>query len=143
MKKKKALRANTIRTSLIAPCGMNCRLCHAYVRENNTCPGCRGDDNLKPKTRWTCKIKTCEKYKEGKFQYCYKCDHYPCSRLKALDKRYRTKYNMSMIENLNSIKKSGVRQFIRNEKERWRCPECSGLICVHKPACVYCKHEWR
>ena len=26
---------------------MNCRLCRAYGREKNACPGCRGDDSLK------------------------------------------------------------------------------------------------
>ncbi|MBT8352346.1 MAG: DUF3795 domain-containing protein [Deltaproteobacteria bacterium] len=143
MKNKKASRINTIPTSSIAQCGMNCRLCHAYTRVKNACPGCRGDDRLKPKTRWACKIKTCETYRKGKIKYCYQCDSYPCSRLKALDKRYKTKYEMSMIDNLNNINKSGIRQFIRNEKKRWRCPGCGGLICVHKPACIYCKYEWR
>jgi hypothetical protein len=60
-----------------------------------------------------------------------------------LDKRYRTKYGMSMIENLNNIENLGIRQFVRNEIERWRCPECGGMICVHKPACIYCKYQWR
>jgi uncharacterized radical SAM superfamily Fe-S cluster-containing enzyme len=27
--------------SLIAPCGMNCSICSAYLREKNKCPGCR------------------------------------------------------------------------------------------------------
>ena len=48
--------------------------------------------------------KTCEKFNEGKFKYCFLCNSYPCSRLRYLDKRYKTKYSMSMIDNLNSIK---------------------------------------
>ena len=28
---------------LVAPCGMNCRLCHAYQREMNHCNGCRNE----------------------------------------------------------------------------------------------------
>jgi hypothetical protein len=27
--------------ALIAPCGMNCGVCMAYLREKNKCPGCR------------------------------------------------------------------------------------------------------
>ncbi len=27
----------------IAPCGMNCATCLAYLRDKNTCCGCRGD----------------------------------------------------------------------------------------------------
>jgi hypothetical protein len=60
-----------------------------------------------------------------------------------LDERYRTKYGMSMIDNLVHIKKFGIRHFIRNEKERWTCPGCSQLICVHKPQCLFCGHKWR
>jgi uncharacterized OB-fold protein len=63
--------------------------------------------------------------------------------LEHLDKRYRTKYGMSMIDNLDTIKASGVRQFIREEKERRQCPECGRLICVHKPACLHCQTKWR
>lgn len=37
--------------SLIAPCGMNCSICMAYLREKNKCPGCRGNDIDKPITR--------------------------------------------------------------------------------------------
>jgi hypothetical protein len=60
-----------------------------------------------------------------------------------LDERYRTKYGMSMIDNLVHIKKFGIRHFMRNEKERWACPECSQLLCVHKPQCLICGHKWR
>lgn len=59
-----------------------------------------------------------------------------------MDSRYRKKYGMSMIYNLGRIADVGVRNFVRSEKERWRCPECKGIICVHKPQCVYCGHEW-
>lgn len=34
------------------------------------------------------------------------------ARLKQLDKRYRTNYNMSMIENLNNIQKLGLKGFL-------------------------------
>jgi hypothetical protein len=50
---------------------------------------------------------------------------------------------MSMIGNLENIREFGIRQFIRNEKERWSCPECSELLCVHYPQCLYCQHTWR
>ncbi len=31
--------------SIIAPCGMNCSICMAYLRGKNKCPGCRGIDD--------------------------------------------------------------------------------------------------
>jgi hypothetical protein len=136
----------TIPTYLIAPCGMNCRLCWGYNRDQNTCPGClrTGDfASKKSKYRTTCKIKNCEQLKIVKTSYCSdRCDRFPCSRLNQLDKRYSKKYGMSMISNLTLIQEEGIRQFIRNEKGKWKCHECGELICVHKPACLHCGHQW-
>ena len=124
--------------SLIAPCGMNCAICMAYLREKNKCPGCRGNDIHKPVTRAECKIKNCRTFIEDNSKYCFQCETFPCDKLEHLDKRYRTKYNMSMLENLENIKKSGIRRFVRNEKEMWACSECGGTICVHKGYCYRC-----
>lgn len=123
---------------LIAPCGMNCNICMAYLREKNKCPGCRGADIHKPITRLECKIKNCDTVKRNKSKLCFECDEFPCNNLRHLDKRYRTKYKMSMIENLEIIKQLGMRTFLMNEKSRWTCAECGGTICVHKGYCYNC-----
>jgi hypothetical protein len=129
--------------TLIAPCGMNCRLCRAYGRAVKACPSCRGDDSFKSRACIACRIKNCEKIVNGEVEYCFDCDGFPCARLNHLDKRYRTKYGMSVIDNLESIRKFGMRHFIRNEEERWTCPRCGEILCVHKPQCVSCQHKWR
>ncbi len=131
------------RTSLIAPCGMNCRLCIAFSREKNPCPGCRGDDSIKTKTRVMCPIKTCEKRMRRGAKYCFGCDNFPCARLDHLDRRYRAQYGMSMTDNLERIRKLGVRQFMRDEKDRWTCPGCGGILCVHISHCPCCGYTWR
>jgi hypothetical protein len=123
---------------LIAPCGMNCGICMAYLRDKNKCPSCRGVDTNKPFTRTNCKIKNCSLFQEGRTKFCFKCGMFPCDYLKHLDKRYRTKYNMSMIENLEHIKKLGIVKFIESEKRKWICPKCGGTICVHKGYCFSC-----
>jgi hypothetical protein len=125
-------------TSRIAPCGMNCSVCFAYLREKNKCPGCRGSDIGKPKTRSGCKIKTCDVLVNEKFKFCFQCDGFPCDKLNYLDKRYRTKYHMSTIGNLENINKLGIRSFLLNERSRWTCPTCGGTICVHKGICSDC-----
>jgi hypothetical protein len=76
---------NKIRTTLIAPCGMNCRLCRAYTRDRKTCPSCRGDDSLKAKVCVTCRIKNCEEITKGRVKYCFNCDSFPCVALNHLD----------------------------------------------------------
>ncbi len=127
-----------ITSKLIAPCGMNCGICSAYLREKNTCPGCREDDAGKAISVVKCRIKSCEKLQDGKSKFCFKCEQYPCARIKHIDKRYRTRYGMSMIENLKNIKQSGIRQFVKDEKTRWACSKCRGTICVHKGYCFSC-----
>lgn len=39
---------------------------------------------------------------------------------------------MSMIENLENIKKIGIVNFISNEITRWFCSKCGGTICIRK-----------
>lgn len=125
-------------TLLIAPCGINCGVCRGHLRERNKCAGCRASDADKPKTRTQCKIKTCEVLVSGKAKYCFECENFPCESLKHLDKRYRTKYGMSVIENLQDIKNYGIIFFLENEKAKWTCKECGGVICVHTGKCSSC-----
>ena len=129
---------------LIAPCGIDCRLCRAYVRVGKSipCPGCRGDNANKARSCVTCRIKNCEKMIEGKYDYCFDCNIFPCARLNHLDKRYKTKYGTSPIENLQSIKEIGIRKFVENENKKWICPECGTMICMHIPKCLSCGYEW-
>ena len=122
-----------MKEELIAPCGMNCAICRAYLRDKNKCPGCRLIDRNKSKTRTKCIIRNCDLLKKNKSGFCYDCENLPCTRLKQLDKRYRTKYDMSMLENLEFIKKKGIRKFIIKEEKRWKCP--NGVICVHDKKC--------
>jgi hypothetical protein len=124
--------------SLVAPCGMNCGICMAYLREKNQCPGCRGTDIKKPVTRARCKIKTCKIFQKGNAKFCFECGNFPCDNLKHLDTRYRTKYAMSMVDNLEYIRDYGIRKFIKNEDVRWTCSRCEGTICVHKGYCIEC-----
>jgi len=55
-----------------------------------------------------------------------------------LDKRYKTLYRMSMIENLQCIEKDGIRSFLRREMEKWKCPDCGEVICCHNGICFNC-----
>jgi hypothetical protein len=128
-----------MREDLIAPCGMNCRLCISFQRTKNPCIGCRNMDEIIYITKGSrlCVIKHCPKQKPES-GFCFECDVFPCKRLKDLDKRYRTKYHMSMIENLAYIRDHGISLFLENESHRWQCPQCSDIVCVHRPNCLTC-----
>jgi hypothetical protein len=121
---------------LVAPCGIDCRVCRGFLRERDPCHGCRANQESKPKTVSQCKIKLCEN--RGQHPFCYECDNFPCTRLRAMDKRYRTRYHCSVIDNLVEIKHGGIQSFVEREKTRWRCPHCGAVLCVHKDFCLSC-----
>lgn len=128
-------------TKLIAPCGMDCRLCQAFQGKGLPCQGCGNTSSRK--SCQNCSILNC-KYKK---EFCYECSFYPCSRLKKLDKRYREKYKMSMINNLEFIQKNGLPKFIDMQNQIYQCKSCGKLKTVHQDYCIYCQkkdsnHEW-
>jgi hypothetical protein len=132
---------NKIEPEMIAPCGMNCKICMGYFgycvsgrKRLFACTGCRPRDK-------SCAFvkKGCENLTKKKIEFCYECNDFPCEKLEKLDKRYREKYDMSMIENLKYIEKNGIDNFIENEMNRWKCPKCGELICVHDKRCYYCE----
>ena len=123
---------------LIAPCGMDCALCRAHQRDKRRCPGCNGADADKPGYCTACRIRTCEELRSHECAWCFECAKFPCVRLRQLDHRYRMRYGMSMIENLESIRDAGLEAFVAAEKSRWACPGCGATLCVHKPECVHC-----
>ena len=127
-----------INKRLIAPCGMNCGICMAYLREKNRCPGCRKSDIGKAISVTNCRIKTCEVFKNKRARFCFQCENLPCDRLKHLDRRYRTKYDMSMLENLSQIKQGGIETFLSAQLAKYRCPRCGGIVCVHNKRCYKC-----
>jgi hypothetical protein len=122
----------------IAPCGMNCSLCIAYQRAKNKCSGCNGPDENKPKSCTVCHIKQCEELLHTQSGFCFSCGKFPCKRLKQLDTRYRTKYGMSMIQNLSKIELQGMKNFIKADTSKWTCKKCGSLLSVHREQCQTC-----
>lgn len=126
-------------TMLIAPCGMNCAICLGYLREEKKCPGCRAKDGRKPRYCAGCVISNCPTLEAGKLRFCSDaCPKFPCRRLKDLDRRYRTRYGMSMLKNLERIRTSEIRRFVQEEKIRWTCRMCGSILCVHRRVCLKC-----
>lgn len=110
----------------IAPCGMNCGICRAYLRQKNPCRGCAAPGIVRFKSCENCRMRRCER-RTGPF--CFDCTEFPCERLRHLDRRYRTKYGMSEIENLEFIRDHGIEAFLEMERERWVSDR--GILCVH------------
>jgi hypothetical protein len=125
--------------SLIAPCGMNCGTCIAYLRVKNKCPGCRTFSADKSVSVQRCIVIKCIDLEKTDSKFCYECEKFPCKRIKQLDKRYRTKYRTSFIENLRFIKENGIADFLEYESNRRTCPNCGSILSVHRAFCLDCK----
>jgi hypothetical protein len=135
-------------SELIAPCGMNCGICIVFFgytlngeKRKHPCNGCRARDRInRSLDRSKCAFikKHCDKIATKQIEYCFECTDFPCEQLETLDKRYRTKYGMSVIENLKYIQTKGITQFLKNEQEKWKCPTCDEIICVHNKKCYAC-----
>lgn len=131
---------------LIAPYGMNCALCSAYLALKNDlkgkgvkmtyCAGCR------PRNKMCAFLKKpCSKLSNGKISFCFECGTFPCRRLKTIDKRYRSRYRMSMIENLQFIREHRMKKFLEAQEKAWKCPKCGESICCHNGLCFNCDIE--
>jgi ribosomal protein L32 len=126
-----------ITSKSIAPCGLICDLCLGAQRTKNTCLGCNKEGS-KPESCKRCIINNCEEKKGNDKQLCYQCSKYPCKRLKALEKRYSTKYGESLFENFERIKTVGIREYVKEADKKWRCKECGEYVCVHRAICLHC-----
>jgi len=128
---------------LIAPCGLNCGVCYAFLRKKNRCDGCLVESDRKIGYCSRCAIKLCNEHDNADFTYCFECSRFPCQRMKRMEKRYVEKYHLSLLGNLKDIHESGFHHFISSENAKWICPNCGDVLCVHKAACPGCGKEYR
>ena len=73
-------------------------------------------------------------------RFCFDCDQMPCENLNRLDRRYRERYGMSMVENLKQIKTEGIEDFLKSQEAKYKCSECGDVVSVHDRKCYSCGH---
>ena len=129
-----------MKTELIAPCGMNCRICIAFLgytmsgnKRKMNCIGC----NPSGKSCTHLK-KYCKKLTKKEIKYCYECNDFPCKQIQKLDDKYRKRFDMSTIDNLRYIKENGMKKFLQKQEKKYKCSKCGGVICVHNGKCYFC-----
>jgi hypothetical protein len=134
---------NDFSKKLIAPCGMNCGVCLGYFgytsagkRRKSICIGCTPSGKS---CAWI--KKSCKKLLKNEIEYCYECNDFPCEQLQKLDNKYRERYNMSMIENLEYIRDNGMDDFLKQQGKKYQCLKCGGVICVHNGICYSCENS--
>jgi hypothetical protein len=135
--------AKEFTAELIAPCGINCGICKAYLAysrgvpykkgEVSHCSGCLDRDK-------NCAfIKgDCDKIRKKQIRFCYECADMPCMKLAKLDELYRARYGMSMVENQKVMREEGMDVFLKGQAEKYVCPSCGDVVSVHDGKCYAC-----
>jgi hypothetical protein len=134
---------NPFTVDLIAPCGMNCGICKAYLAYSRRvpkkkgavshCTGCIARDKKCAFIK-----RDCEKIRNKQYRFCFECPDMPCENLKRLDRLYSARYGMSMVENQKIIKDKGMDEFLNSQEEKYRCPKCGDVVSVHDGKCYAC-----
>lgn len=132
-----------MKIELIAPCGMNCAICSGYLALKHDlkskgirmpyCEGCRPRDK-----KCAFLKKKCELLLNSEVKFCFECKNFPCEKLRDIDKRYQLFFKMSLIDNLDYIKKNGISNFLKIQEKKWQCEKCGGVICCHNGLCFNC-----
>ena len=126
---------------LIAPCGLNCGVCRYYLAtirglyksKKAGCTGCL------PSNRACSIIKEgCYLLKENKIRFCFECGDFPCAKFDRLNRRYSTKYNTNLVNNLMEIKSKGLDKWLGEEEKKWKCANCGGVVSIHDLTCYDC-----
>jgi hypothetical protein len=128
---------------LVAPCGMNCAICKAYLSYSRGVPKKKGQishcSGCRERNKKCAFIKRdCEKICKQQISSCSQCKGMPCASLAHLDEHYSQRYGMSMVENLKMIQEKGMDAFLSSQEEKYRCPSCGDVISVHDGKCYSC-----
>ncbi|MEF9878861.1 MAG: hypothetical protein RR975_05480, partial [Clostridia bacterium] len=71
--------------------------------------------------------------------YCYECGAFPCKLIKNLEKSYNQRYGASLIENSLFVKEHELTSFMKQQLERYTCPNCGGAVSLHDAECSECQ----
>lgn len=136
-------------------CGLYCGACdilHAYKNgyedkiapyfnlepSQIKCHGCKTDtvfENCR-----NCKIRNCAINK--KIDHCFDCIDYPCNLYNELLQDFSNKHNLPHLKilpkNFMTIKNIGIDQWLKEQDQVWKCPECQTDFSFYTPKCIKC-----
>lgn len=124
---------------MFAPCGMNCMVCYKHCSHKKPCAGCLNSDKGKPEHCRRCKIKDC--VQKRSLSYCLECREYPCKLIKNLEKSYKKRYQASLMESSCFVQVYGLERFMEQQKTKYTCPQCGGIISLHDRECSECREK--
>jgi len=146
-------------SDLVGRCGLYCGACSIYraykddgeylskLAQFFKCPPekvrCEGCQALTPEC-WgnDCKIVQCTNIKG--FSFCYECpqfDDRSCEKYEELAKRY-LEDGVDVRANLARVKSGRIEEWLRECRERFRCPHCKKPLPEGSKKCYHCGKEF-
>jgi len=126
-----------------APCGVFCGACPSYEK---SCLGCGSSERTqRRKSKWQCKIRKCC-FEDKNLNFCIDCHEFPCNLIEKLKNSHpcdvRFKYRHEIYDNIERIKEIGVENWVKKQKNRFKCPKCNGRVLWYKYKCNECGYEY-
>ena len=157
---KKNQETGKSKEQLVAVCGTYCGACPAYIAKNSEdeqiknklqkelssgpmklnmenfgCDGCLSDGKIAAHCQ-SCAMRKCAASKQNVTR-CSDCTDFPCSRITDFNNDGRL-HHAELLGNLREIHEMGVQKWVRNEEERWRCPQCRLPMSWYDSKCARC-----
>ena len=144
---------------LAAVCGLYCGACTLYRarRDENTkrlkevlqqaserwqvpeseieCDGCLAGGRLTPYCK-ECGMRLCAENRPGVTR-CSDCPDFPC-KMNIDFNNDGLRHHAEVLANLRHLREIGPEQWLVEQEERWRCPECGIQIDWYARACYAC-----
>jgi hypothetical protein len=146
--------------NLVAVCGLYCGACPMYIAtqtgdeqkqrdllkqfsagpmklklEDLLCDGCIGGDRVASFCR-SCEMRACPNDKKDVVR-CSDCSEFPCSRITSFNNDGMW-HHAEVLNNLEQIRKMGIKEWAKYDEERWQCPKCRMPMAWYDSECSHC-----
>ena len=140
---------------LDAYCGLYCGACFVMIayKQDRTdcipkkwlsfihdmelkCHGCKSDvlfENCRG-----CKSRPCAQSKN--IEFCDQCSEYPCEQFRRIAS-YNLPHHNVAVQSLKKIDEIGVKEWLKQQSERWLCSNCNSAFSWYEEYCIKCGEQ--
>jgi hypothetical protein len=92
-----------------------------------------------------CKIRYCASQKG--VEACILCPDYPCQDVTGMKEyidhnlKHELPHIAVIFRNMEGVKESGIENWIKDQDNRWRCPQCGASFTWYQETCNQCGRE--